>query len=151
MRRTLQAYIQKHLHIRGADLKCPARFGRLQETPPHTWSRPSSGLSISRRRRKHLHIRGADLGSALIWKQLLETPPHTWSRLDDRLKNWGRWRNTSTYVEQTRSSFDGREVTRKHLHIRGADALRSSLWRPLLETPPHTWSRRLPAVSCSRH
>ena len=92
--------VEKHLHMRGADMLSVYARARASETSPHAWSRPPYfSISISflgnistcveqtcpvsgpaSPRRKHLHMRGADPESGIGGETLVETSPHAWSR-----------------------------------------------------------------------
>ena len=134
--------IEKHLHIRGADHSQGRQGSPCRETSPHTWSRLTTFLAVSGDEgnistyveqtllfrllepegRKHLHIRGADALHPLPSLRILETSPHTWSR-PIKLRDLGYgYGNISTYVEQTCAMPWASRLTKKHLHIRGADS-----------------------------
>ena len=91
---------QKHLHIRGENLKLDRVPIAVLETPPHTWRKFFSLLDkrIIKRNTstyvekinpsdcqdrhlwKHLHIRGENKVSAATPNAARETPPHTWRK-----------------------------------------------------------------------
>ncbi len=111
---------QKHLHIRGENLRQLSNRHPRRETPPHTWRKSENNSMIMRTPRntstyvekmilthhtgltkqKHLHIRGENRARCLSLLESQETPPHTWRKFG---KDWGSKttaRNTSTYVEK---------------------------------------------------
>ena len=132
------------------------------ETPPHTWRKLSvlqfqsilkrntstyvektqTALVAQHGYRKHLHIRGENIFGIHKCVRIGETPPHTWRKHKSFVLQMKRLRNTSTYVEKTKSRLACCPRSRKHLHIRGENAdeiIREALqW----ETPPHTWRKR---------
>ena len=154
-------YIEKHLHMRGADHVGSLHPKMNAETSPHAWSRlnpdarnhPANGNistcveQTGRLRRfedeeeKHLHMRGADIPIHRPFKALGETSPHAWSRLHRRKPQGHEGGNISTCVEQTLDRAWKRLQGWKHLHMRGADMASSISVLFGWETSPHAWSR----------
>ncbi|SQI36100.1 Uncharacterised protein [Leminorella richardii] len=146
----------------------------LTETPPRTWRRLlqsssscSSGGNTSTYvektspqttpesgHRKHLHVRGEDQESFTSLLRLTETPPRTWRRPTDRSLIGGGLGNTSTYVEKTQPLHQECTFDKKHLHVRGEDAVPACQITLTSETPPRTWRRRRPTsrnIACTRN
>ena len=94
-------FLQKHLHMRGANKLRLLKGDMSKETSPHAWSKQcgmilikTSNRNISTcveqtlqlffkrlRREKHLHMRGANLVMFRFLVLVLETSPHAWSKL----------------------------------------------------------------------
>ena len=153
--------IEKHLHMRGANLFCPGIFGPCVETSPHAWSKlPPRVVGVLRVGNistcveqtkedpdhvcwttKHLHMRGANLTASPEKNRCLETSPHAWSKLLTRRIKRTRDRNISTCVEQTQDFPFCRVPLRKHLHMRGANSGGVTVNITPEETSPHAWSK----------
>ena len=158
-----QSVIEKHLHMRGADDARDMGTRSLRETSPHAWSildgieftyETSGNIStcveqIEARSspcapgRKHLHMRGADPKVVLAPLLCRETSPHAWSRSKIFENPLTIPRNISTCVEQIAAGRRAAQSCRKHLHMRGADAVSPGVDLDNQETSPHAWSRLL--------
>ena len=134
----------------------------MSETPPRTWRRLISHLSLLVRcgntstdvektslggsvpvvGGKHLHGRGEDKQTNCGKWLAPETPPRTWRRRACKEPTLLWLRNTSTDVEKTEVSFSHVVSLWKHLHGRGEDSLLIATLARLRETPPRTWRRR---------
>ena len=141
------------------------RFALL-ETSPHAWSKhqgpqeTASGCrnistcveqTYARMRvltppRKHLHMRGANMEYTILIKNLAETSPHAWSKQVRRGSSAYRGGNISTCVEQTISRTQPKIITKKHLHMRGANPRFQQEFGFCRETSPHAWSKHIIAT-----
>ena len=153
--------LEKHLHMRGADIIAPSNPVVAAETSPHAWSRSKPKALVWLRNRnistcveqmacrhrdslrtwKHLHMRGADKIKFLNVKTMQETSPHAWSRYFSDCLHYPQARNISTCVEQIRFVDNFPTFYGKHLHMRGADLVRYVGQTVQKETSPHAWSR----------
>ena len=128
----------------------PPERAQREETPPRTWRRRLSVVAGLAGLQKHLHVRGEDTCVIGNLGSRVETPPRTWRRQVDCQHDVFSFRNTSTYVEKTRSNVRNRKKNWKHLHVRGEDLLRSRKRKLKTETPPRTWRRLILLLrSCS--
>ena len=133
----------KHLHIRGENLLSVAMVS-FHSRNTSTYVEKTRLVAFYRsRREKHLHIRGENTGSLSRYASCLETPPHTWRKLNPFINCSGGYGNTSTYVEKTFSVCWICCPLWKHLHIRGENSPVLPYYYRSLETPPHTWRKRI--------
>ena len=128
-----------HLHIRGEYNKFNHVNRFITGSPPHTWrilnndgvtdskvritsTYVENTIEFCRQQTKvedHLHIRGEYSYFCKIHAILKGSPPHTWRILT---KTWSQiliTRITSTYVENTFSTWKLQQCNKDHLHIRG--------------------------------
>ena len=94
-------------------------------------------------KRKHPHRRGEDIPPAQGFQPLKETPPQAWGRHDSVMDSHLEHRNTPTGVGKTFAVRCVRQIQQKHPHRRGEDLGGSMKERPILETPPQAWGRRI--------
>ena len=86
-------------------------------------------------------MRGADRNARAGVRYTEETSPHAWSRPLGSRTHDDIGRNISTCVEQTAPTCKMRYGRKKHLHMRGADAVMMTTTQTAIETSPHAWSR----------
>ena len=133
--------LKKHLHVCGENFPWRWTFSVRQETPPRMWRKQSGWFSESSERgntstyvektfrnylnlsflRKHLHVCGENWCQSAQLTSSKETPPRMWRKLKQLLNLIFTLRNTSTYVEKTKS--------------------RRFTTFGLLETPPRMWRK----------
>ena len=149
--------------MRGANERSKRERETEMETSPHAWSKLYRNRTTIRKSRnistcveqtcfaqvfldhvwKHLHMRGANHVGALHPKMNAETSPHAWSKLIVQYYSGVKAGNISTCVEQTIEDFKTNPDRKKHLHMRGANSIRTKLDTIKRETSPHAWSKRL--------
>ena len=134
--------IEKHLHMRGANLFCPGIFGPCVETSPHAWSKPEPTHEYLCEDWKHLHMRGANSYGHNYYIRGTETSPHAWSKPCRLVVARHKLGNISTCVEQTTLWSCRTHATWKHLHMRGANSALSLRKAKSSETSPHAWSKQ---------
>ena len=113
--------IEKHLHMRGADLAITTIGKRVTRNISTCVEQIVASRSSTGPSEKHLHMRGADACDMPYEECGVETSPHAWSRskLAHRLAR--QVGNISTCVEQMYRQYKSAHRTEKHLHMRGAD------------------------------
>ena len=159
----------KHPHLRGENAMAELDPEGMMETSPPAWGklplRPIDNLrdrniptcvgkTTSRPwsrplRRKHPHLRGENRRWSRYAVSVLETSPPAWGKRAGRACADQRHGNIPTCVGKTESANRWLFMLQKHPHLRGENSSTSYWSKPLMETSPPAWGKRLKS-SCSR-